>query len=301
MPPCLEALMRNGMPEGGRNNGLLCFGVYYRKAFPNDWEARVRHHNEQHCKPPLEKQELEGTVLKSLEKKKYSYLCEQEPVSSRCDRQACLKRVYGINHRTSQEKGAYDDLTLGNLRKFNTTPPRYRLEVNGQDLEMASEELRNYATGFRAVVFDRLNLVVPPIKQDKWDQQLRELLLSITVIEVPDDASQNGVILAKVEEFLNLAERTRAKEDVLKGLPWHNATATWFRAPDLQKFLANSKLAVEPHKLYMLLEGAGATYEDVTLKGRKVSLWSYPDHEGRKQTEPFAAPKVEVHEEGPGL
>ena len=37
-PPCLRILESKGYPEGTRNNGLFNVGVFYRKAFPNDWE-----------------------------------------------------------------------------------------------------------------------------------------------------------------------------------------------------------------------------------------------------------------------
>lgn len=299
MPPCLEALLRNGLPEGNRNTGLLNFGVYFRKAYPNDWEARVRDLNKNQVKPPLEDRELETTVLKSLNRTKYSYLCHEEPISSRCDRQACLKREFGINHRVNQEKGFYDEVAVYNLRKFDTVPPRYRVEVNGVDLEFASEELRNYTTGFKPMVFERLNLLLRPIKQDMWDRQLRELLTTLKVIEVPEDASWQGVVLVKVWEFLALADRSRKQEDILKGLPWRDTTGSdngivmpvvWFRVSDLQRYLTSAKITIETQRLYTLLEEDGGRYRDTTIKGKKVNLWGIPDAEGTRQTEPFTPP-----------
>jgi hypothetical protein len=298
MPPCLEALTRNGLPEGARNNGLLNFGVYFRKAFPNDWEERVRAHNKDHVRPPLDQREVES-VIKSLGKSKYAYICHQEPISSRCDRQECLKREYGINHRASMERGFYDDVILGNLRKFLTSPPRYRLEVNGHDIELASEELRTYQTGFKPIIFERLNLLLRPMKQDLWDKQLRELLTTLKEIEVPDDASWQGVVLWKVAEFVNLADRSRAREDILKGLPFRAAhtngsgkpeSFVWFRVSDLQRFLQAAKVQVETHKLFPLLEAEGGKFEETTIKGRTVTLWGIPDSPGTRQTEPFTPP-----------
>jgi hypothetical protein len=307
MPPCLEALMRNGLPEGQRNSGLLNFGVYFRKAFPNDWESRLRAHNRDHVKPPLDDRELEQTVLKSLNRTKYSYLCHEEPISSRCDRQACLKREFGINHRASQEKGFYDEMVVYNLRKFDTTPPRYRVEVNGVDLEFASEELRNYQTGFKPMVFERLNLLLRPMKQDMWDKQLRELLRTLVVIEVPDDASWQGVVLMKVWEFTAMADRARRQEDILKGIPWRGpaehgpnglsgpsssttSPVVWFRVADLQRYLISNKITIETQRLFTLLEEEGGKYQEAVIKGKKTNLWGLPDTVGSRQTEPFTEP-----------
>ena len=44
-PPCLQALLRQGFPEGTRNNGLFNVGVYLRKASPDDWEKKILEYN----------------------------------------------------------------------------------------------------------------------------------------------------------------------------------------------------------------------------------------------------------------
>ena len=37
-PPCLKIMEGKGYPQGTRNNGIFNVGVFYRKAFPNEWE-----------------------------------------------------------------------------------------------------------------------------------------------------------------------------------------------------------------------------------------------------------------------
>ena len=36
-PPCLQVLLKQGFPEGTRNNGLFNVGVYLKKAIPENW------------------------------------------------------------------------------------------------------------------------------------------------------------------------------------------------------------------------------------------------------------------------
>ena len=40
-PPCLKTLLKQGFPEGTRNNGLFNVGVFLKKAVPEDWETEI--------------------------------------------------------------------------------------------------------------------------------------------------------------------------------------------------------------------------------------------------------------------
>ena len=57
-PPCLQALIRHGFPEGTRNNGLFNIGVYLRKAFPDNWENKILEYNQAMMDPPLSLNEV---------------------------------------------------------------------------------------------------------------------------------------------------------------------------------------------------------------------------------------------------
>lgn len=297
MPPCLSKLTQQGLPAGVRNQGMFNFAVFYRKAYPNGWEDKLREHNKKYVAPPLDEKELKQ-VIKSVGGKKYQYLCAQEPICSRCNRAVCQTMTFGVNHMPWQEGGSFDDFTSSNLRKIDTKPPRYKVEINGKDLEMSTDDLRNYQTGFKKRVFEDLNLILAPMKQEFWDQRLREMMETLTVIEAPPDASLNGVILLKVMEFAALSERARKLEDVLKGIPYRDKDVVIFRSMDLQKYLQSARFAIESQILYQLLLSEGGAYRSLEIKGKKVMVWSMPVMPGAMQTESFDEPKFEAVAEG---
>ena len=132
-PPCLQMLCRDGIPEGARNNGLFNLGVYLRKANPDGWESEILEHNMKFIHPPLPLGEV-NTVAKQLERKDYAYKCSDAPINSVCNRELCMTRKFGID-------GVVTGVQIANLRKYNSTPPVWFLDVMGQPLEMQTDDL----------------------------------------------------------------------------------------------------------------------------------------------------------------
>lgn len=94
-PPCLQQLSLDGFPEGSRNNGLYNLGVYLKKADPHNWRKRLPRLNQELFRPPLPFDEV-NNIAGSLDKKEYSYTCDQLPISALCKETLCRKRRYGI-------------------------------------------------------------------------------------------------------------------------------------------------------------------------------------------------------------
>ena len=67
-PPCLKVLLKQGFPEGTRNNGLFNVGVYLKKSIPDEWEKQIEEYNRKYVTPPLPAQEV-LTLIKTLQKK----------------------------------------------------------------------------------------------------------------------------------------------------------------------------------------------------------------------------------------
>ena len=93
-PPCLQHLIEQGIPEGGRNKTLFNLAVYCRKA-GDDWQDKVQELNQRHLKPALPHAEV-LTIIKSVSRKQYGYACSDVPLSSYCDKAQCMKRTLGI-------------------------------------------------------------------------------------------------------------------------------------------------------------------------------------------------------------
>lgn len=294
LTPCMAAIIRDGIPKGVRNNGLFNLAVNLRKAYPKDWEERLRRVNARYCTPPLSAVEVEN-VIKSLNKTKYQYTCEQEPCASRCDRPACLQSPFGVGNMPWDEEGAFEPLIINNLRKVMTDPPTYLMEVNGHDLEFTWPDLRNFRR-FQDAVVQKLNKVIAPIKEGKWMMMLNDQLKTVEEIPAPEDASIKGTILAKAQDYFGLHAWAREKDQILLGQPYLDAESdeVWFRAADLQRYLKGQKVeTIEMHELYMVLRQLGCKHRDVVLKGKKQTLWSVPKTKINVQTVDFDKPQFQ--------
>ena len=132
-PPCLQILCKQRISEGGRNNGLFNIGVYLRKAYPDSLESEILRFNMEYLSPPLPLPEV-NIVAKQLDRKEYAYKCSDAPINAYCNKELCRTRKFGIG-------AAVAGATVANLRKYNSTPPVWFMDVNGEPLELDTEAL----------------------------------------------------------------------------------------------------------------------------------------------------------------
>ena len=57
-PPCLQVLLKQGFPQGTRNNGLFNVGVYLKKANPEKWETEIEDYIRKYLGPRVPAQEV---------------------------------------------------------------------------------------------------------------------------------------------------------------------------------------------------------------------------------------------------
>lgn len=286
MPPCLVQITKMGVLEGSRNPTLFNVGVFFRKADPENWAQRLEEYNIKEGKPPLPVREIKG-IIKSLDRSRYQYTCNQEPLCSNCDRKNCVTLPHGVNHMPWMEDDSFDHLEVNNLKKILTDPPRYIATVNEKATELTWDELFDHRV-LRRRLNQLYDLVLPPMKEARWESQLRTMLKVKQDIPTPRDASGFGLVLARVIEFLNLSGRTERVEDLLKGLPVALNGRILFRVADLQKYLAGFKMdRVDTTTLYQMLYKEGGDAQDLEVKGKKVTVWRLPKEKLNLQTEEF--------------
>ena len=127
-PPCLQILCKSKISEGGRNNGLFNIGVYLRKAYPDSWESEILQYNMEYLSPPLLLPEV-NVVAKQVARKDYAFKCSDAPINAHCNKDLC--RIMQTRHRA-----AASGATIANLRKYNSVPPVWFMDVNGEPLEL---------------------------------------------------------------------------------------------------------------------------------------------------------------------
>ena len=296
MPPCLKIITQEGLEEGYRNRGLFNFGIFYKKSSPNNWQDKLHYHNQNYVSPSLPRHEVE-TIIKSIDARQYQYTCSEEPICSRCDKKTCLTLTYGVGYKPWEDNENYDVLMVQNLRKINTDPPTYTLEVDSRDIHLTSTEFMDYAK-FKKRVLELLNIVLGPMKQGQWDLKIKQLLCSKTEIEAPDNASYEGSVLDCINEYLSKFTRETSKEeDLLQGNPCKENSRILFPVISIQRWLHSYKLNVTPEKLFAILMKKECEFFSRTIRGKSISIWSIPIKFVHYQTEDFTPARFEKEEE----
>ena len=274
-PPCLQILCKSGISEGGRNNGLFNLGVYLRKAYPDSWESEILKYNMDYLSPPLPLPEV-NIVAKQLDRKDYAYKCSDAPINSHCNKELCRTRKFGVG-------AAVAGATIANLRKYNSTPPVWFMDVNGEPLELDTDALMNQ-TAFQRACVEQLNHLPRTAKKEQWEARMNKLLTDMqetegAIMEVSEDASIDGQFYDYLEEFCTLMQKATVREEILLRRPWTDEEEgkTYFRLKDFEAHLRKNKFfEYKSHKIAQRLRDRNAESTSVKIKGKAVRVWVIP-------------------------
>jgi hypothetical protein len=280
-PPCLEALITFGITEGKRNDGLFALGIYLKRARPDSWQRDIAEMNLEYFDPPLSGGEVDN-IIKSLDKKDYSYSCNRQPLKGYCNSSLCRSRKFGVGTSVDMPK-------LTGLTKYNTQPPIWFLDVeDGGRLELTTEDLQNQGH-FQKCCMESLNLMPPSIPRPAWVALIQELFSNVTIIEAPVDASPIGQLMETIEKFCTGKSQARDRSEVLLDKPWTEDGRTYFRVSALRAYLDKQGIReFKVNKITSILKQRGGKHEFWNIKGKGVNVWSLPAF--AEQKEPFEAP-----------
>jgi hypothetical protein len=274
-PPCLQALLRQGFPEGTRNNGLFNVGVYLRKAFPDEWENKILEYNQSVMVPPLDLKEV-NIVADQVKKKNYQYKCSDQPIVGHCNKDLCRSRKHGVG-------GGSNTPTISSLRKYDSEPPLWFLDVNGAPVELDTEALQKQPR-FQILCMEQINFMPRTIVRQAWEAQMNALLSQMVttegaIISTSDDTSIRGQFYDLVEEFTTHMQVAEDREEILLRKPWLNeeSNRVFFRLKDLEAFLKRNKfLEYKSNKIAQRLRDIEGTPEVLRIKNRHVRCWAIP-------------------------
>ena len=302
-PPCIGFLAVEGVGDGSRNKGLFAFGVYARKAFPDNWQSRVEDYNRRIIQPSLDSSEVQ-TIIKSLNKKDYSYPCDESPIADHCNSDMCRLRKYGIG----PDIGQLPDIR--NLRKVNTRPPIWFVAVNQKTVQLTTEDLQT-PLKFQRRCLEQINLMPPLPKKNLWTKQIQDLLMSVHTIEVPEDSSNDGQLIYYLEQYCTGNVRNEDRDELLTGSVWWDLEGLkpaqdnnivsgaryWFNMAEFLNFLyRNNFRDYKAHGVTQVLKHPANAhmnpiYKSLRIKGKVRSYWSVLADSFSEQTEPFNIPK----------
>lgn len=277
-PPCLQILGKDKISEGGRNNALFNIGVYLRKAYPDSWESEILTYNLKYLEPPLPLSEV-TIVAKQLEKKDYAYKCSDAPINAYCNKELCLNRKHGVG-------AAVQGAAIANLRKYDSIPPVWFIDVNGEPLELDTEALQNQ-TQFQKMCMEQLSFMPRSVSKQIWENRISALMTEMrdnesAIISVAEDASISGQFYDYLQEFCVHLQQAQDKEEILLKRPWtdEDSGVTLFRLKDFESFLKRNRFfEYKSHKIAQRLRDIGGDSKVIKIKNRPVRVWQIPSYD----------------------
>ena len=266
-PPCLKILLKQGFPEGTRNNGLFNVGVYLKKATPDEWDKKIEEYNRKYVTPPLPAQEVLA-LIKTLQKKDYNYKCSDEPIRSYCNRNKCLGCRYGVGE-------SHGTPSFSSLAKLNTDPPLWFLSISDRRIELTTEQLQNQLR-FQRVCMEQLNIMPPRMNEKTWQNLVQQLMENgMEIIEVSIDVSIEGQFMELLESFCTDLAQASVRDEILLGKPWTDEHVTYFRLKDLKSFLIKNRFTeMGTNRIAAKLKDLGAEHHFWNVKKRGVNVWA---------------------------
>jgi hypothetical protein len=261
-PPCLQTILKDGMPEGGRNDMMYNIGVYLKKRFPNEWESKMYIYNEQYMKPPLQHTEMTKSI-ESLGKKDYLYKCKLEPIVSFCNSKVCSKREFGVGDNVPPPE-------ITGISKYPSDPPLYFVNIDGLSVEVDDITLHD-PEKFSVACMNQISKPMLPLGKIIWRKQLVKLFEKLQMLDAPDSSKIDVQIKDLLADFINKAPGKKI-DDLKRGLPFTEDGITYFKFKDFWKYIQRSKSwTIQKQRTTKLLDDLFSAKES-TIKIDKESV-----------------------------
>lgn len=289
--PCIQAAIKEKIPLGQRNEMLFNVGVFLKRKYGEpEWENQLSNFNLRYCEKPIPNAELQRKIIKSVNRKDYSFKCNEPFAKSHCDRLRCQQLKFGVG----KVEYVYHELSIGRLLKICTDPPKWVLDFAGLDVTISTEQLENYKR-IRTIGLEKLNKRFPPMKPADWDQVLKKLLESVEEIEAPEDASKYGHLYNLMDRYFANARNGDDRTKVKRGIPVidriKDQPAILFTSSGVMEFLKRQKFSnITMPDLFAALRKMGVKHKKMKIEGKSLNIWYTPVDEPLK--------KIEEEEEG---
>lgn len=302
-PPCLEILTSQGFPKGSMNNALFNMGVYARLAHPDEWQIKVLEYNDRFMGPG-DKREVQQ-IIKSLDKKKYTYRCTDMPICNHCNKGLCSCRKFGIasenspykdslKHRKNQRPCILDEVEQPVIcyepSRFNSSDePYWTFTIGGSQMDVTLDMVTSQMKFLREYL-KKYKKMMLPIDEERWATKMNELLSGADVQEMASDAGPEGQLWVHLENFCTGRIKARSQEELAMGKPWTDNGRTYFRSTEFLRYLETQRFKhFSERDIYTILRRNGAKHHKFMIKGKCVASWSIPEF--KEQVEEFS--KVE--------
>lgn len=249
-PPCIQKIISEGVKGGERNQALYGICVYLKQAFPETWRDKAIDLNARVFEDPLVYSEAKKTI-NSVSRRDYRYKCGEAPCQSRCNSDVCVTRKFGITGEEKNELHFGAPPEYGKLTRYNSSPVRWDIEIDGKSMSVSTDELSSYRK-FVVSALENLAKVLPEMTQSKWRIMLNTMIDTLVEIEAPEEASAAGVIFSRLVLFLGKLDLSsdgknkKHREQLLAGQPVVQRTknegrCVFWRPVDFATYLKNNR------------------------------------------------------------
>jgi hypothetical protein len=184
-PPCLQSLYISGVDEY-RNEFLFSAAVYCKNKYGEDqFEQELLAINST-FEDPLSEKEVHNTIIKTMNKKTYSYKCGMPPLCNVCNKKLCESRQFG------KDSGQIPSLSFEEFHQYLTEPPYYEWIVNGQALRFYKEEDIINQTAFRTLCMRKLHKLPKKLSDAKWTSIVNSALENVILHEADIESSMTA-------------------------------------------------------------------------------------------------------------
>lgn len=269
-PPCLQHWARIKVPLGTQNDVLFDFGVYAKKAFPDNWQEKLEDWNRRFLDPPGDAKRMLD-MIKTLSKDK-DYLYKAKCEGPHCNPQLCRRQNHGRG-------GGYDDpgFVIEGLTIIKCDPPIFIISVNGKRIELTGAQWRDQRL-FGAQIEDALFMPYKPLKAKVWHEMRDRLYSTAEHEDAPEDAGERGQMLQQLDDFI--AERQSDEREKLRHeCCWFDEEhgRLYFRSRDFIQFLKRRRVYGAKEKdLYMAIRSIGGGSEQIRVGRSPLRVWWIP-------------------------
>lgn len=282
-PVCQQILMTEGFAPGYRNNTLVDIAIYLKAKYPRTWKEELFEYNKLLAKAggcdPLDLAEV-NTITQNVEKHDYHYRCSQDPFKSRCNRQECMGREFGIQSTNGAISVLLEDMVI--LKDPNGGDAALFLSVNGKRLRLDRLEDLMEQNKFQKICVSEIQILPSTLKKPTWEKHIQELLKSVKVEYMPEEASPEGQFYLIFQDFLeNRSKRTDSIEWILTGQVFLEEIddKLWalFKSNHFLDYLSRKGFrAFTNNKIWGLLRAKGCETKQHSIKGKNVHVWRVP-------------------------
>ncbi len=269
LPPCIDFMLEEGVPDGGRNNTVTHVAVVFKRKYPDTWEEEVDKFNQEKCDPPLDRAEMRQ-IKTSVRNKDFGYLCDKVIASGvPCDKGLCKKRDFGVGGKSD------GGVPIDSMEKIDGEEPIYRVTMYEKTFQIDLETLFNFQK-FRKAVLGATNKFLPNMKNDEWAEQCQEVLDLMAISDAAPDTQMAERVLSNFKRFAVGSTSESLDTALTRGLPFYDETHKHivFRGDDFMQ-LIDRNLKIDRDRTWVYMRESGCVQNVYTVGDKKEKLWCF--------------------------